>query len=61
MKNDLFFAFVRNITERKKRQKEINMIKERLEVAVDGGNIGIWDWNIETGEISYKFNDWRFR
>jgi len=53
MKNDLFFAFVRDITKRKKRQKEINEIKERLELAVEGGNIGIWEWNIKTGEAYY--------
>ncbi len=53
----IFFAFVRDITERKKKQKEINIIKERLELAVEGGNIGIWDWNIESKEVYYN-KDW---
>jgi diguanylate cyclase (GGDEF)-like protein/PAS domain S-box-containing protein len=53
---DLFFAFVRDITDRKIEQKEIKKIKERFELAVEGGNIGIWDWNIQTGEIYYNKN-----
>ena len=53
---NLFFAFVRDITERKKNQKEIKKIKERLELAVEGGNIGIWDWNIKTGEAYFNKN-----
>jgi diguanylate cyclase (GGDEF)-like protein/PAS domain S-box-containing protein len=53
---DLFFAFVRDITDRKNAQKEIKEIKERLELAVEGGNIGIWDWNIKTGDIYYNKN-----
>ncbi|MBS3779210.1 MAG: PAS domain-containing protein [Desulfovermiculus sp.] len=29
--------------------------QERLEVALQGGNLGIWDWNVQTGIIN--FND----
>lgn len=53
---DLFFGFVRDITERKKNQQEIRKIKERLELAVEGGNIGIWDWNIKTGGAYFNKN-----
>ncbi|MBM7555746.1 diguanylate cyclase [Halanaerobacter jeridensis] len=39
-----------NIEQREKKQK----IKERLEMAIKGAKIGVWDWNSKTGEV--KFN-----
>ncbi|MFW6295174.1 MAG: sensor domain-containing diguanylate cyclase [Halanaerobium sp.] len=50
------YASAKNITERKIEQKKIQKIKERFELAVEGGNIGIWDWNIQTGKIYYNKN-----
>jgi len=43
-----------DITARKEREKNIQEIKKRLEMAVEGANLGIWDWNIETGEVHYN-------
>jgi PAS domain S-box-containing protein len=47
-----------DITERKKREKEIqtllselNSTQTKLRVALESGNIGIWEWDLETGEL----------
>ena len=28
--------------------------EERLKMAIEGGNLGIWDWNLETGEEAFS-------
>ncbi|MFP4020062.1 MAG: diguanylate cyclase domain-containing protein [Halanaerobium sp.] len=48
-----YFA-VDDITESKKRAKELKEVKERLELAVAGASIGIWDWDVETEYIHYN-------
>ncbi|MFB6250178.1 MAG: PAS domain S-box protein [Halobellus sp.] len=44
-----------DVTERKNRERELHETKERLNLAVEGANLGIWDWNIETDAV--RFND----
>jgi hypothetical protein len=31
--------------------------EQRLDLALDGANLGLWDWNIETGEL-FVDNRW---
>lgn len=38
------------------KEKELKETKERLELAVDGANIGVWDWNFKTNYIHYNQN-----
>lgn len=47
-------------TEQKKAEKELKQSKEALEqsqeklkIALDNGNIGIWEWDITTGEVRW--------
>lgn len=37
--------------ERQQAQIELNLVKERLQLAIAGSGIGLWDWNIETGDL----------
>jgi len=38
-----------DITERIKAEKEVSKAKEKLDIALESGNIGIWEWDIRTG------------
>lgn len=35
------------------RGEKLKESKERLELAVEGANLGVWDWDIKTGEVLY--------
>jgi PAS domain S-box-containing protein len=46
-------GMVIDITERKKIELELKYAREKLELALDNGSIGIWEWDIVTGEIKW--------
>jgi diguanylate cyclase (GGDEF)-like protein/PAS domain S-box-containing protein len=54
--DSLIYAVIDDVTENKRRELELKEVKERLELAVEGGNIGIWDWNIQEEYIHYNKN-----
>ncbi len=47
-------TFVRDITERKQAEAELQQSEERLRLVLEATNDGIWDWNIVTGEVYYS-------
>ncbi|MFC6758055.1 MULTISPECIES: PAS domain S-box protein [Haloarcula] len=49
-----FIAVDRDITERKRREAELRTVKERLDLAVEGANLGVWDWDMETDEVTFN-------
>jgi PAS domain S-box-containing protein len=45
---------VRNITERKRTEAALRESEERLTLAFEGAQEGVWDWNLETGAVVYS-------
>ena len=45
-----------NVTERIKAQQELEQSNERLELAIDAGDIGIWEWDLDTGRVDWSEN-----
>jgi PAS domain S-box-containing protein len=43
-----------DITERKQAEESLKISKERLLFATEGANLGIWNWNIITGELIWS-------
>jgi PAS domain S-box-containing protein len=44
-----------DITEQTERERTIEQLKDRLELAVEGAKIGVWDWDLTSDEV--EFND----
>ncbi|MBK8596484.1 MAG: PAS domain S-box protein [Holophagales bacterium] len=42
-----------DITERKEAEAAVRESRQRLEFALQGGNLGVWDWFPETGAVTY--------
>ncbi|MFW5956219.1 MAG: PAS domain-containing protein [Halorhabdus sp.] len=48
-------GFITDVTEQKEREREVQTLKERFELALDAANLGVWDWDWKTGDV--EFND----
>jgi|GEM_PF-787524 len=48
----LMFGTTQDITRSKKQELHLYEIKEQLNLAVSGSGTGLWDWKIQTGEVS---------
>jgi len=44
----------REITERKKVEKELLAVNERFEMAQRAAGVGIWDWDLKSGKINWS-------
>ncbi|MCD6388021.1 MAG: cache domain-containing protein [Desulfobulbaceae bacterium] len=46
--------FVRDITERRQAEEELQENKEQLELALQGADLGTWNWDIPTGYVIFN-------
>lgn len=44
-------GFARDITSRKRMEEQLATSEERWELAISGANDGVWDWNLQSGEL----------
>jgi PAS domain S-box-containing protein len=49
---DGIIVTARDVTERTEREAELRTTKERMKMALKGANLGIWDWDMETDEVT---------
>ena len=49
-----YLALARDITERVERKQKLQRLKERLELAVEGAGVGVWDWNMQTDAVEFN-------
>ncbi len=49
-----FIGITRDTSERKKIQEALLESEQRLILAIHAGGVGIWDWNILTGEVKHN-------
>ena len=49
-----YLALARDISERIEEKQELQTLKERLELAVGGAGVGVWDLNMQTDAVEFN-------
>ncbi len=49
-----FISVVEDITSRKRAEDEIRETREKLQLAIEASDLGIWDWKIPTNELVWS-------
>ena len=49
-----FSTIIRDITERKKYERDLLQSENRYDLVVRGMNVGLWDWNVATGQMYWS-------
>jgi PAS domain-containing protein len=50
-KNEKIICTYHDITKLKEAEKSVKEIKDKLDIALGIGNIGVWDWNLKTDKV----------
>lgn len=51
---NLYLVLVRDITVRRREEEALRASEERLALVVQGADVGIWDWDIRSGELIWS-------
>jgi PAS domain S-box-containing protein len=49
-----YIAQIEDVTEQLRAEEAIRHARERFELALEGADLASWDWNIETGEVTFN-------
>ena len=52
--SEYVLAVARNIIERKERELILQKIRDRVELALNGADLGMWDWDVGTDELVFN-------
>jgi len=47
-------VYARDMTERKRAEEVLQKSRKRVELALEGANAGMWDWNVQSGETVFN-------
>jgi PAS domain S-box-containing protein len=53
---DRIFGVATDITARKQAEEKLRQREEQLNLALDAARMGYWDWNLETGEVTWSYH-----
>lgn len=56
-----WFGMATDITERRHAQAQLAHGAQMLRVAIEIGRVGLWDWNVETGELIWSDEHYRMQ
>ena len=45
--------YFRDVTEKREQERELRELSERLQLAVEGADVGVWDWNVQTDVVRF--------
>lgn len=48
------FGIQRDVTHRREMEKALREAEERWQYALEGAGDGVWDWNVQTGQVYYS-------
>jgi len=46
-------VYFRDVTEERERERELRELSERFRLAVEGADVGVWDWDVRTDEVRF--------
>jgi len=46
-------VYFRDVTDRKRRERELEEVSERLSLAIEGADVGVWDWDLRTDAVTF--------
>jgi len=49
-----FSTIMRDISDRKATEQKLQHLSEKLEIAIDSAQIGIWEWNAQTDQLAWN-------
>jgi len=52
--SEYVLSVARNIVERKEREMLLQKIRDRVELALNGADLGMWDWDVATDELVFN-------
>ena len=53
------FGTLQDVTEKKKTVAALRASEERLRLALDAADMGVWEWNLQTGEFTWNKQTFR--